>query len=213
MKRLSIDKAEINKVLTSASAYSGLGEWDYRSLSEGDDLSDVLDHTDFDMRTVSSVGTSASRRDETRGRDRAGSSSASTTSAASTSSASSSTKAISSLSNHTSSSATPTQRQVSSATPKRAAAPPAIRPATVQPRVQGATASSSTSPQKGNRTTYPIRLQPEADPHTHPCTQPQPASALAVYMLAHRYRLVDLEVMAKEQILASLRSDNCMPVL
>nr|KIR84928.1 hypothetical protein I308_04677 [Cryptococcus tetragattii IND107] len=48
------------------------------------------------------------------------------------------------------------------------------------------------------------------DPHPHPTPNPPPASALDVYMLAHRYRLEELREMAMEQILRNLSYETCM---
>ncbi|KIR38222.1 hypothetical protein I307_02449 [Cryptococcus deuterogattii 99/473] len=48
------------------------------------------------------------------------------------------------------------------------------------------------------------------DPHPHPTPSPPPASALDVYMLAHRYRLEELREMAMEQILRNLSYETCM---
>ncbi|ADV22573.1 hypothetical protein I315_05874 [Cryptococcus gattii Ru294] len=48
------------------------------------------------------------------------------------------------------------------------------------------------------------------DPHPHPTPRPPPASALDVYMLAHRYRLEELREMAMEQILRNLSHETCM---
>lgn len=48
------------------------------------------------------------------------------------------------------------------------------------------------------------------DPHPHPTPRPPPASALDVYMLAHRYRLEELREMALEQILRNLSHETCM---
>lgn len=54
------------------------------------------------------------------------------------------------------------------------------------------------------------RIGTENDPHPHPTPCPPPASALDVYMLAHRYRLEELREMAMEQILRSLSYETCM---
>ncbi|OWT39024.1 hypothetical protein C362_03187 [Cryptococcus neoformans Bt1] len=54
------------------------------------------------------------------------------------------------------------------------------------------------------------RIGTEHDPHPHPAPSPPPASALDVYMLAHRYRLEELREMAMEQILRNLSYDTCM---
>jgi hypothetical protein len=70
------------------------------------------------------------------------------------------------------------------------------------------------SPTVHTRTSHlAMRLSDHPDPHAHPCSSPPPASPLAIYMLAHRYRLEVLEDLAKERILKGLTVDNCMPIL
>jgi hypothetical protein len=62
---------------------------------------------------------------------------------------------------------------------------------------------------------YPPRIQTQhdTDPHKHPVEQPPPACAMAVYMLAHQYRLETLELLAKGHILSHLTHSTCIPVL
>ncbi|RXK37333.1 hypothetical protein M231_05399 [Tremella mesenterica] len=51
------------------------------------------------------------------------------------------------------------------------------------------------------------------DPNPHPTPQPGPASALRIYMLAHRYRLDMLESLAREHLVGLLNVDNAMGML
>lgn len=222
-------------MLSSAPAYLGPAEWEYRRLPmEGDLPEGSVSELDYDTRTVKSVpsaGTSVSRRvsnttspptasDEEVPpigtlRARSVSSAASTVSKASTvSTTSSASKAPSRASFNTSSSATPTRSRMAAGGPtalKLSANPaPAPRIASKPPSV----ALAQTSPTAVARSLYPLpRVHSEADPHRHPSTAPPAASALSVYILSHRYRLETLESLAKEHILTRMTSENCMPML
>jgi hypothetical protein len=62
---------------------------------------------------------------------------------------------------------------------------------------------------------YPPRIQTQhdTDPHKHPVEQPPPACAMAIYMLAHQYRLETLEALARGHILSHLTHSTCIPIL
>lgn len=51
------------------------------------------------------------------------------------------------------------------------------------------------------------------DPHLHPCEKPPPASALAIYRLAHRYHQEGLVHLAKIQLIGSLTPQTAFPTL
>lgn len=51
------------------------------------------------------------------------------------------------------------------------------------------------------------------DPHPHPTAPPLPASALAMYQVAHRYSMRSLAVLALEHIMSTLNPDSCFAVL
>ncbi|KAL7415644.1 hypothetical protein BDY24DRAFT_265966 [Mrakia frigida] len=55
--------------------------------------------------------------------------------------------------------------------------------------------------------------QPLSDPHSHPTPPPPPASALAIYHIASRYQLHDLQHLARQHILSRLNLSNAMPFL
>ena len=78
-----------------------------------------------------------------------------------------------------------------------------------QPKVS----PSQISPQGVSRSLPVSRLHSTVDPHEHPSEIPAAASALSVYMLAHRYSLDTLAKAAKEQIMGMLTPENCMPML
>jgi hypothetical protein len=195
------------------------------------------------VKSVSSTGTSVSKRidamsppllpktpgvtaDKGRRRDGSVSSTASSTSRVSHTSGISAPKPGSRVSAATSSPATPRSLpQTSLKLPARTTTPSRTAPASAA--VGGTTAGPSSakrspSTQAGatspnalgtGRGHYSLRHLPEPDPHPHPCAEPASASALAVYMLAHRYRLTMLEGLAKDHILSRLNFDNCMPML
>jgi len=51
------------------------------------------------------------------------------------------------------------------------------------------------------------------DPHQHPCAKPTPASALALYRLAHRYHQQGLVHLSKTQLISSLTPQTAFPTL
>jgi hypothetical protein len=61
---------------------------------------------------------------------------------------------------------------------------------------------------------YPARIHTQStDPHDHPVKEPAPACAMAIYMLAHQYRLDTLTALARKHILSHLTHSTCIPVL
>lgn len=51
------------------------------------------------------------------------------------------------------------------------------------------------------------------DPHQHPCVKPPPASALALYRLAHQYHQQGLVHLCKTQLINSLTPQTAFPTL
>lgn len=237
MDQLHIDRSEIAKMLSGAPAYLGLAEWDYCRLPMDGDLPEGgVSELDYDSRTiksVSSTGTSVSRRVSTtnisptlpssekeikqnhQARARSASSAGSTISKTSTVSTTSSvSKPTSRGSVNTSSSATPTRSRIAGDTAglKLTTNPPGA--SRTAPSKSSDAAISQTSPNSLVLSHYPLpRLHSEPDPHQHPMAIPARASALSMYMLSHRYRLETLESLAKEHILTRMTSENCMPML
>ncbi|ORY30544.1 hypothetical protein BCR39DRAFT_528627 [Naematelia encephala] len=224
MGQLQLDRGEIVKLLAGGGGGLRGGEWEYKRLNVegeiGEDMSELEMRDDFDARTVlsvSSVGTSASRRvsavvsptpaippttnrRDSPNRARAGSASGA-----------SSTLSKTSRTSRTSSSATPTtSTSRSRLTPSTNPTSPSRSSSSIPKTTP--TSTGSTSP-KHLPLGRPQRHVPEPDPHPHPAPPPPPGSALAVYMLANRYRLDTLEALAKEHILAKMTGDNCMPML
>ena len=218
-------------MLSGSPAYLGPAEWDYRRLPLVGDLPEgsvsELDYDAGTVRSVSSTGTSVSRRvsagevdkevhSEERLEARPASSATSAISTASANSTSSSaSKAPSRGSVHTSSSVTPTRSRIAEGRSEALKLPDnpnrTTRPA---PSKVPSAVGSQTSPKALGRSQYHLpRLHSGPDPHHHPSTAPPPASALSVYMLSHRYRLEILESLAKEHILSRMTSESCMPML
>ncbi|KDN46488.1 hypothetical protein K437DRAFT_294317 [Tilletiaria anomala UBC 951] len=55
--------------------------------------------------------------------------------------------------------------------------------------------------------------EPTADEHVHPCSKAPPASALAMYKLAHRYGQASLERLAKRHLITGLTPRNAFAML
>jgi hypothetical protein len=51
------------------------------------------------------------------------------------------------------------------------------------------------------------------DPHAHPTSTPQPASALSVYQIAHRYELPGLATLALEHMMTTITPQSCFALL
>lgn len=127
------------------------------------------------------------------------------------------------------SSAHSTQAYIPSRTARSSTAHTASSVAKASPRAKASTENNLVTPSRrtsgssypstssGGRTVskghHPARTVPESDPHAHPCETPAPACALAVYMLAHQYRLDTLEGLARKHILTFLTHSTCIPVL
>ena len=240
-------KPSISRLLST----SHLGEWEYRKIPSENEVMDGFSEMDlrddFDARTVksvSSVGTSVSRRmsattppplpistpNKIGLRDRSTDSSVVST-MSKVSSTSGVASKVSKASNTTASSATPrlrlTNTNLSSttrkpdSTPTRSTAksssnaPKQIQqsPPNMLPTATGGTGPIASPLSGAVHSRFPLRHLPESDPHLHPTITPAPASALSVYILAHRYRLDELEGLAKDQILSKLTHETCMPML
>ncbi|CCM04873.1 uncharacterized protein FIBRA_07066 [Fibroporia radiculosa] len=117
------------------------------------------------------------------------------------------------------------------------------RPSATQPRrTSSAGGASSLSPPSPARATKPVpvpisptgtfatpshyplsprqqrqRSHPSAtsagDPHAHPTSPPQPASALSMYQIAHRYAMPGLAALALEHIMSTITPQSCFAVL
>lgn len=87
------------------------------------------------------------------------------------------------------------------------------------PRRPGSDWDSRTSrsyPQETTQSAGDAPLPPQSllsDPHEHPCAKPPPASALALYRLAHRYHQQGLAHLSKVQLISSLTPQTAFPTL
>ncbi|GHJ84806.1 hypothetical protein NliqN6_1208 [Naganishia liquefaciens] len=81
--------------------------------------------------------------------------------------------------------------------------------ATLQTAMLSRTRSSPTTPQ----TTSSVRSRPVLDPHAHPAEQLPPASAFAIYALAHRYQLNELSRLAQNHLLTHLKPETSPSLL
>ncbi|OCH94348.1 hypothetical protein OBBRIDRAFT_723203 [Obba rivulosa] len=57
------------------------------------------------------------------------------------------------------------------------------------------------------------RTSSRADPHAHPTAAPQPASALSMYQLAHRYAMPGLASLALEHIMSTITPQSSFAIL
>lgn len=71
--------------------------------------------------------------------------------------------------------------------------------------LQVAPLSRTLSSPNGPKQTTPPRFPPSCDPHAHPTNSIPPASAFAIYTLAHRYQLDELARLAKNHLLSRLK--------
>ncbi|TXT16001.1 hypothetical protein VHUM_00504 [Vanrija humicola] len=62
----------------------------------------------------------------------------------------------------------------------------------------------------GPRRSHPTQ---QADPHSHPTEPPPSPSPLAVFILAHRYGLDELQALARDAVLRHLTRDTCVAAL
>lgn len=81
--------------------------------------------------------------------------------------------------------------------------------ATLQVAPLSRTLSSPTASQQ----TTPPRSPPNWDPHAHPTGSMAPASAFAIYALAHRYQLAELARLAQNHLLARLKPNAACSLL
>jgi hypothetical protein len=98
--------------------------------------------------------------------------------------------------------------------------PPGVRPTSntsedsggiTRPSSVAGTATLS-SPTAWQQTTPP-RSPPNWDPHAHPASSMPPASAFAIYALAHRYQLAELARLAQNHLLARLKPNAACSLL
>jgi hypothetical protein len=77
--------------------------------------------------------------------------------------------------------------------------------------------TAPTSPAAVGRSPYPTgaprRPPPPPEPHKHPTPPPTPPSPLAVFFLAHRYGLDELQALARDALLRQLTPDSCVAAL
>lgn len=191
MTQVRVDKAAARRVLD-------LESWEYQPIEDDD----VETRT---VRSVSSMGTTASGR-------RSPAPSTGVPSGASS-------RRPSAVSPTPSTAPTPTPRtnrpaataSTPSGVPRIATAScPARKPAAKpKPSPPGAPKSPPVS-----RSPYSIpRRAPVPDPHPHPSPPPPSASPLAVFFLAHRYGLSELEAVARDFLLRHLTPQTCVATL
>ena len=58
-----------------------------------------------------------------------------------------------------------------------------------------------------------VRQTSVPDPHSHPTSEPPPASALSVYQIAHRYNLGGLASLALEHMMTTITPEHCFSLL
>lgn len=115
----------------------------------------------------------------------------------------------------------PVSRRPGAPTSPNKAAP--LAPSSAQPSSsQAARPTSSVSPQ---RSRYPPSIHasssasasippgPTPDPHLHPTSELPPASALAIYQVAHRYGLSGLQQLALEHMMSTINPKSSFPLL
>lgn len=220
MAQVRVDTAIARRVLQ-------LESWEYASLIPEEEVDDADIRT---VRSTSSVGTAASGRLSPGAR-----------SAASVASTSSPRRgpAPPIPSSSSSSTSTPRPPRPKSSSPTSATQPRLSRPPAAVPRIATTPASGSTAAAAGRKMgpqTSPVAAggsgasaptsppcarnfiprrshAPPPDPHKHPTKPPAPPSPLAVFFLAHRYGLEDLQVLARDALLRNLTPDTCIAAL
>lgn len=209
MGQVRVDHAAARKLLSSDS-------WEYAALEDDDE---------HDVRTVrsnSSVGTAASTGRRSPPRRPVGSHSTpasepsasrrpSTTSTSATSPAAMPTTTPRPAVNRTKSSSPVSTIPRIASTAARKPPPPSVGVA--KSKVSPSTAP--TSPAAVGRSPYPASAprRPPPDPHKHPTAPPTPPSPLAVFFLAHRYGLDELQALAQEALLRQLTPESCVAAL
>lgn len=199
MAQVRIDKASARKVLQTEA-------WEYSPLEEEDDS---------DIRTVrsgSSVGTS--------GRKSPGGRSA--VSAVSVKSVGAAPRRSSLSSRSSADSTVPTLPQTpvsslsrrKSSSPSRSGIPAPAKPPRIATSIRKPSSKSPVPPVSpaGSRFT-PRRSHAPLDPHKHPTDSPPPPSPLAVFFLAHRYGLDELQALARDALLRNLTPETCIAAL
>lgn len=101
--------------------------------------------------------------------------------------------------------------------------PSANHPSKAPPSIQvppPAASSSSYVPPSASRTSvspnhsrYPPSIQINPDPHVHPTASLPPASALAIYQVAHRYSLPGLQSLALDHMMNTITPKSAFPLL
>ncbi|KAJ9477252.1 BTB domain-containing protein [Pseudozyma hubeiensis] len=66
---------------------------------------------------------------------------------------------------------------------------------------------------RGTSNAPATRASATLDPHTHPCADPGPASALSIFKLAHRYHMEELSRLAAMHMVATLTPQSAFPML
>jgi hypothetical protein len=227
MAQVRIDKAAARRALNTES-------WEYAPLDEDDELDTRT------VRSTSSVGTAASGRRSPGARSAAsaGATGASPASRRPSDASRSSTSAHDATtapplplptprpaparkSASPTQSITPTSRTATATCTRPSAittpAPGRLRVGTASARKppsprSPSTRSGPTSP-AGARTFHARRSHPPLDPHKHPAEAPPPPAPLAVFFLAHRYGLYELQALARDALLRHLTSETCVAAL
>ena len=216
MDQTQLERGEVTKCLMSATPpYVGAAEWQFRRIPlQGEEIDD-----DFDTRTVRSVSSTGTRVSAVSGLSppsRKPEPNVNKAVAVRPVPPKPSGKPLSSSPTGIKppaavKSSTATNSQNSNRPRPSQKSPPSPTPTSVSSQSITSSSASNTTPKTSSRHFVPRHNEP--DPHPHPARQPPAASALAIYMLAHRYRLQSLELLAKEQILSAMTAANCMPFL
>ncbi|KLT39448.1 hypothetical protein CC85DRAFT_288504 [Cutaneotrichosporon oleaginosum] len=201
MSQVRVDRTAARRLLSSEN-------WDFVPLEEEDDIEART------VRSVSSVGTapSAGRRSPRHGPVPSAKSEGSASRRPSAASSSTSTQATPrpGISRTKSSSPVSTVPRIAS-TPRKPALPALGKAAAKLP------STAPTSPAAVGRSPYPSgaprRPPPPAEPHKHPTVPPTPPSPLAVFFLAHRYGLDELQALARDALLRQLTPSSCVAAL
>jgi hypothetical protein len=203
MGQVRVDRNAARRLLNSES-------WEYALLEDDDDIEART------VRSVSSVGTapSAGRRSPRHPPMPSTASEGSGSrrpSATSTSSATPKSTPRPEISRTKSSSPVSTIPRMASTARKPALPSVGIKAAAKSP------STAPTSPAAVGRSPYPTgaprRPPPPPEPHKHPTPPPTPPSPLAVFFLAHRYGLDELQALARDALLRQLTPDSCVAAL
>ncbi|BEJ17298.1 hypothetical protein CspHIS471_0606990 [Cutaneotrichosporon sp. HIS471] len=203
MGQVRVDCTSARRLLNSES-------WEYAPLEEEDDVEARTVRSVSSVGTAPSVGRRSPRHPPVASTASEGSGSR-RPSATSTSSANPQTTPRPPISRNKSSSPVSTIPRVANTTRK----PPP--PSVVVKSAAKSPSTAPTSPAAVGRSPYPTgaprRPGPPPEPHKHPTLPPTPPSPLAVFFLAHRYGLDELQSLARDALLRQLTPDSCVTAL